>query len=160
MRRKDREVQRIEDKIEIIEKCKFCRLGLSENNYPYIVPLNYGYSYENGELTLYFHSAKEGKKISVINNNNKACFEVDCDTKLIEGEKACNHSYGFKSVIGFGEIKILETDEEKNAGLNYIMRHQTGQNTEYFFDANELESVLVFKMTVESFTGKQLIPRG
>ena len=63
MRRKDREIQNTEDKIKIIEKCKYLRLGLSENNMPYIVPLNYGYSYENEKLTLYFHCAKEGKKI-------------------------------------------------------------------------------------------------
>ncbi|GBU25577.1 hypothetical protein R83H12_02227 [Fibrobacteria bacterium R8-3-H12] len=42
MRRKDKEIIGINEKLEIIAKCKICRLGLSENNYPYIVPLNYG----------------------------------------------------------------------------------------------------------------------
>jgi len=41
---------------------------LSENNYPYIVPMNYGYVYENEKLTLFFHGAKEGKKIGILNN--------------------------------------------------------------------------------------------
>jgi len=84
MRRKDKEISAIEEKLEIIAKCKFCRLGLSENNYPYVVPLNYGFSYENEKLTLFFHGAMEGKKIDIIKNNNKACFEIDCDTKLVD----------------------------------------------------------------------------
>ncbi|MDR0754350.1 MAG: pyridoxamine 5'-phosphate oxidase family protein, partial [Prevotellaceae bacterium] len=88
MRRKDKEITNIEDKINIIDQCKVCRLGLSENNKPYIIPLNYGYSFENNMLTLFFHSAKEGKKIDIIIKNNSACFEIDCDNKLIEGEKA------------------------------------------------------------------------
>jgi nitroimidazol reductase NimA-like FMN-containing flavoprotein (pyridoxamine 5'-phosphate oxidase superfamily) len=62
MRRKDKEITNIEDKINIIDQCKVCRLGLSENNKPYIIPLNYGYSFENNMLTLFFHSAKEERR--------------------------------------------------------------------------------------------------
>jgi len=35
MRRKDKEITDIGEKIEIIKKCKVCRIGLSENNKPY-----------------------------------------------------------------------------------------------------------------------------
>ncbi len=87
MRRKDREITGIDEKLEIIAKCKVCRIGLSENNYPYIVPINYGYSFNDRKLALYFHCAPEGKKIDIIKKNNNACFEIDCDTKLIEGIK-------------------------------------------------------------------------
>ncbi|MCL2067490.1 MAG: pyridoxamine 5'-phosphate oxidase family protein [Treponema sp.] len=155
MRRKNREIQSIESMMEIIEKCKHCRIGLSVDNNPYIVPLNYGYSYQNNKLTLYFHSAKEGKKIDIININNKACFEIDCDTKLIEGEIACKYGYEYKSIIGFGKIIILETDKEKIEGLNKLMEHQTGKNVNYTFTEDELKKVLVYKMEVNEFTGKE-----
>jgi nitroimidazol reductase NimA-like FMN-containing flavoprotein (pyridoxamine 5'-phosphate oxidase superfamily) len=74
MRRKEREIREIKDLLDIIEKCKNCRLGLCDDNQPYIVPLNYGYAYRDSVLTLYFHSAKEGKKMDIIKRNNKACF--------------------------------------------------------------------------------------
>ena len=157
MRRKDRKIQGIVDKIKIIEKCKYCRIGLSENNYPYIVPLNYGYSYVDENLTIFFHSAIEGKKIDIIKNNNNACFEIDCNTKLIKGEKACNYSYEYRSIIGFGKIIFLKTNVEKTEGLNKIMQHQTGEKINYTFNENELKNVLVFKMVVEDFTGKKRI---
>jgi len=159
MRRKDKEIIDINEKLEIIAKCKVCRLGLSENNYPYIVPLNYGFSYDDGKLTLYFHSATEGKKIDIIKKNNNACFEIDCDTKLIEGENPCNYGYDYKSIIGFGKIGILDTKAEKIDGLNYLMKQQTGKETKYEFNEDELNSVLVFKMPVEEFTGKQKVVR-
>jgi nitroimidazol reductase NimA-like FMN-containing flavoprotein (pyridoxamine 5'-phosphate oxidase superfamily) len=41
MRRKDREIIDINEKINVIKKCKICRIGLSENNVPYVIPLNY-----------------------------------------------------------------------------------------------------------------------
>ena len=111
MRRKDREITDIDEKINIIKKCKVCRIALSENNMPYIVPLNYGYSFENNILTLFFHSATEGKKLDIIQNNNNACFEIDCDTQLIEAEKACDYGYAFRSIVGFGKITILENTD-------------------------------------------------
>jgi nitroimidazol reductase NimA-like FMN-containing flavoprotein (pyridoxamine 5'-phosphate oxidase superfamily) len=93
--------------------------------------------------------------MDVIKRNNKACFEIDCDTVLVEGEKACRYGYDFKSIIGFGEITLLETTEEKKNGLNQIMKHQTGKNIAFTFDDQELENVLVYKMDVKEFTGKE-----
>ena len=157
MRRKDKEISDVSGKMAIVAKCKICRLGLSENNYPYVIPLNYGYTYENEKLTLFFHSAKEGKKIRIIQNNNNACFEIDCDGKLIEEGKPCDYGYEFKSIIGIGKIILLETDTEKANGLMYIMKHQTGKETEYSFTEDELNNVCVYKMAVDKFTGKQKI---
>ncbi len=155
MRRKDKEIIDINEKLEIIAKCKICRLGLSDNNYPYIVPLNYGFSHDDGKLTLYFHSAAEGKKVDIIKKNNNVCFEIDCDTKLIERENPCDYGYEFKSIIGFGKIIILNLKDEKINGLNYLMKQQTGKNIKYDFNENELNNILVFKMSVDEFTGKQ-----
>jgi nitroimidazol reductase NimA-like FMN-containing flavoprotein (pyridoxamine 5'-phosphate oxidase superfamily) len=157
MRRKDREITGIDEKLEIIKKCKVCRIGLSENNYPYIVPLNYGFSYDDGKLSLYFHCAPEGKKIDIIKKNNNACFEIDCDTKLIEGIKACDYSYEFKSIIGFGKIVFLETKEEKTNGLNYLMKQQTGNDIKHDYDEKELRNIIILRMLVDEFTGKQKV---
>ena len=155
MRRKDKEIIDINDKISIIQKCKVCRLGLSENNKPYIIPLNYGYSFENDKLTLFFHSADEGRKIEIIKSNNQVCFEIDCDTKLIEAENPCKYGYAFRSIIGFGKIIFLENINEKIYGLNMIMKQQTENDTNYNFPQDTIANVLVYKMVVEEFTGKQ-----
>ena len=155
MRRKDKEITDIDEMLNIVKKNKVCRLGLSENNIPYIVPLNYAYTFENNILTFFFHSALEGKKTDIIKTNNNACFEIDCDTALIEAEAACNFGYAFKCVIGFGKIIFLETDAEKNDALNLIMKHQTGKDTVYEFTHDQMKNIYVYKMVVETFTGKQ-----
>ena len=114
-----------------------------------------GYTYKSEKLTLFFHSALEGKKLDIIKNNNKACFEIDCDTKLIEGEKPCKYGYEYRSIIGFGKIVILETSEEKIEGLNLLMQHQTGVKNNYTFNEEDLKNLLVFKIEVDDFTGKE-----
>lgn len=155
MRRQEKEISDTNEKISIIRKCKVCRIGLAENNMPYIVPLNYGFRFENNILTLFFHSAATGKKIGIIKNNNNACFEIDCDTGLIQAEKACNYSFAYKSIIGFGKIIILENTVEKIDGLNRIMNHQTEKEMVFNYTDDVLEKVTVYKLVVEEFTGKQ-----
>lgn len=43
MRRKDREVTDVTRITAIMDQCDSCRLGLCEDNVPYIVPLCFGY---------------------------------------------------------------------------------------------------------------------
>ena len=62
VRRKDKEIKDKEVIESIIKRATVCRIALSENNVPYIVPLSFGYK----DNCLYFHSAPEGRKIDII----------------------------------------------------------------------------------------------
>ena len=157
MRRRDRELSDTNEKLAILHTCKVCRIGLSDNNMPYIVPLNYGYTFENNIVTLFFHSAMEGKKLDILKRNNNACFEVDCDTALIESADPCAYGYAYKSIIGFGKIIMLERLDEKKHGLQVIMKHQTEKDTVYDFSDEQVQKVCVYKMIVDEYTGKQRV---
>jgi nitroimidazol reductase NimA-like FMN-containing flavoprotein (pyridoxamine 5'-phosphate oxidase superfamily) len=159
MRRQDREIQGVEEKLRVINTCKVCRLGMAENNEPYIVPLNFGYEYENGALTLYFHSAREGKKIDILKNNPRVCFEMDAGHALIEGDTACGYGCAYESVAGFGRIEFLEEAGEKRRALNLLMKHQTGRG-DFVFDDDRLNAAAVYKMAVAAFTGKRRAAAG
>ena len=65
MRRKDREITDFDEIMKIIAKCDTCRLALFDEEFPYIVPLNFGTDVENGELYLYFHGANVGTKLDL-----------------------------------------------------------------------------------------------
>lgn len=152
MRRKDREVTDINDLLSIVEECRICHLGLIDDKGMYIVPLNYGYEYINQRLNLYFHSAHVGRKIDAIINNPNVCIEMDCDHRLIEGEKACDYSFGYKSIIGNGKASIVSDYNEKLKGLSLLMKHETQR--EFEFDQKMVNQVSVIKVEVTEFTGK------
>lgn len=67
MRRKDREITDFNEIMNIINKCDVCRLALFDEDYPYIVPLNFGVDKEDDQLYLYFHCANQGKKLDLLN---------------------------------------------------------------------------------------------
>jgi len=155
MRRSDREITNISEIIEIIEKCDVCRLAFSENDVPYIVPMNYGYEYEHGKLTLYFHGAKEGRKHDIMRKNPVVCFEMDCSHKLIEADEAKNYTMEYESVIGIGNVSMCIEKPEKIHALKQLMK-QYAKDREFDFPDHVLESVTVFKLDVSEFTGKRL----
>jgi nitroimidazol reductase NimA-like FMN-containing flavoprotein (pyridoxamine 5'-phosphate oxidase superfamily) len=155
MRRSDREITDIEEKLGIIRRCKVLRLGLAEQNQPYIVPMNFGFDYKDGLLTLYLHGAKEGKKMDILNRNQQVCFEMDGEHSLITGENPSDYSFAYESIIGFGTGEILEKEDEKTRGLNALMRHQTGEDRDYTYPEGQLRGVNVFRIRVSSFTGKR-----
>jgi nitroimidazol reductase NimA-like FMN-containing flavoprotein (pyridoxamine 5'-phosphate oxidase superfamily) len=155
MRRKDREITNIEEQLRIIRKYKVCRLGLLEDSRPYIVPLNFGYEYRNGQLTLYFHSAHEGKKMDILKKNPQVCFEIDGEHTLIPGDASCDYGYAYESIIGYGTVEFLAGDWDKCYGLNCLMQHQTGREESFLFDERHLRAVEVYALKVRSLSGKR-----
>ena len=154
MRRKDREIKDLNDIMAIIEKCDVCNLAFFDEEYPYIVPLNFGVTLLDGTITLYFHGANAGKKLDLIEKNNKVGFEMDCSHRLILGEKACNSTMEYESVCGNGIVEIL-SESEKQEALIYLMKQYSGKE-EHEFDKSSINAVSVFKLTVSEIHGKAL----
>ena len=156
MRRTDREVTDKNEIIKIIDKCDVCRIALSKDNTPYIIPMNFGCIYENGRLILYFHCAKEGKKLDIIKSNPAVCFEFDCSVNIIPGDTACKYSLDFESVVGSGNIIIVGDGEikEKQKALSLIMKKYAPEKT-FEFSGTDIDSVTVLKLFADEFTGKR-----
>ncbi len=153
MRRKDREVTDKAHIYEIMKSCHCCRIGLYDNGQVYIVPMNFGEIIEEDKITLYFHSAKEGRKIDLIKQNPRVGFEMDTNYQLKTGEHACHYSAKYQSIIGEGIAEIVEDYEEKVLGLNTIMEHATGK--EWEFKEEMIEAVCVFKLMVDKISCKE-----
>ncbi|HTZ39789.1 MAG TPA: pyridoxamine 5'-phosphate oxidase family protein [Syntrophales bacterium] len=149
MRKREREIKDIQDIHEILEKSLVCRLGLCDDGQPYVVPMNYGYRGSR----LYFHCAREGRKIDVLRRNDRVCVEVDTDIRIVKGDAPCQWTAKYRSVIGMGRARIIEDEKEKRAGLGIIMDHYGGGGDG--FDEGSLQRTLVIEVVLESLTGKQ-----
>jgi hypothetical protein len=116
---------------------------------PYIVPMNFGYDGKS----LFFHCAKEGRKIEVLRRNGKVCFEMDLDTEVIKGDVACKWSMRYRSVEGVGHAHLVEDVEAKRNGLNVIMSHYAKGPFEYAERGFDL--ALVIRVDIKSISGKR-----
>lgn len=152
MRRKDREVKDRKAIKSIIRRATVCRIGLSENNLPYVVPVAFGYK----DSCLYFHSALEGRKIDIIKQNNNVCFEMDVDCEFVrESEQPCNWTMKYRSVIGFGKGVLVEDAEQKRKALDIIVGHYSGGPYQYPYPEDMISNIAVIKVEIDSVTAKK-----
>ena len=154
MRRKDKAVTDINGIEEILLQCKTCHVAMVDGDSPYVVPLSYGYKILDGNvLELYFHSAREGRKLDILRRNGKVCFEMAYEGEAVHSETPCNSGYYFASVIGFGDAVFIDDTDEKREALSVMFKHQTGR--EIVFTAEQAETVCVFKIVSTDFSGKK-----
>jgi len=152
MRRKDREITDFDEMIKIIKKCDVCRLALNDEDFPYIVPLNFGLDVQGDQVFFYFHSAMKGTKLDLIAKDNRASFEMDCEHNLILYEESMNCTMGYASVIGHGTIEIVP-DEDKYDALKILMRQYHAED--FQFNTEMMKVTTVLKMTVTDMVGKR-----
>ncbi len=136
----------------ILDTAKVLHMGLAVDNEPYVVPMNYGYRLEDGKLTLYLHSAVQGKKLDMIRANPRVHFSIDCDRMPFEGRVPCQYGLVYSSVMGSGTATIVEDVEEKMQAMSILMKTQTGKD--FSFNERLVSIVAVIRIDVTEYTAK------
>ena len=159
MRLKKREILDKEVLRELIDGCKVVRIGAVDEDGMFIVPVNYGSELqerEDGTLDwkLYFHSAAQGRKAEAFGKEPTVALELDREGGVIQGDYTCSYSFAYRSIMGTGKIRKLESESEKRYGFEKIMQHLAPE-AEIKFDQNLLKAADVYCIEVLSFTGKE-----
>ena len=153
MRRTDRELTGISELRAILDQCDAMRIAGQDAEGFFIFPVNGGYTVEGDKLTLYFHSATEGRKARAFAQGCEIAFEMDCGHKLRTADTACGHSFTYRSVMGTGQVVPLASPEEKRTGLMAVMAHATGRDDWDFPDAS-LQKTAVYRLCVRTWSAK------
>lgn len=153
MKRRDLEVTDIQEIKYILDNSKYLHLGLVDDGMPYVVPMNYGYCFEEDKLIFYIHGGMEGRKLDVIRKNSKCCVEMECDAEMFEGRVACQYGYIYSSLMGFGNVRIIEEPKEKMKALTIMMKTLTGKDFE--FNERLVSIVNVMKVECDYYTAKK-----
>ena len=153
MRRKDRQITEIEAIRAILDKAKVLHLAMIDGARPYVVPMNYGYALADGRLTLYLHGAKEGRKLDVLQQNDRVAFVLETDVSPVSGgDIPCKYGEAYASVMGEGTAVLLDDPVQKIEALQILMKTQTGRDFDVTPDM--ADAVAVLRIDVDSFTAK------
>lgn len=153
MRRAKRQVKDLAAIQEIVNSCKICRLAMEDQEGLYIVPMSPGARWDGEKLTLYFHCAGEGRKISALRADPRCAFEMDREWRLTgEGDKACTYSCDYQCVTGRGTVRFVEDSREKAAAMAVIMTHQTGRA--FTITEEMTRDITILALEAETYTAK------
>lgn len=153
--RKGKRQMPAEDVLAVINRCDVCRIGLFDGEFPYIVPMNFGFETAEDKLVLYFHCAVEGRKLDILRKNPKVCFEMDTAHELTIGPMPCDYSMNYECVMGEGTIAIVEDRAEKLHALERLALHY-GKQGPYEWREEVLAITCVLRLTADFVSGKRL----
>lgn len=151
MRKSQREIKDFGEIVGLLGKCDTLRLGINGDDFPYVVPLSFGYEAVNGKLFIYFHCAKEGKKVNLLKADNRVCAEADILNSYAETGSGVTADYA--SVIAFGRADEV-FGEEAVKGIELLLEHCKIKG----YSARECVKMgitAVYRISVESITGKK-----
>ena len=101
----DREIRDRAMICAILDMCDVIDIGFFDDEYPYVIPVNFGYEFED-DLIFYTHHALEGYKNTLVAKNPHVC----AVTHKFMGKiyNAYDHSsHDYRSVMAFGEMSFV-----------------------------------------------------
>ncbi len=151
MRRQDKEITDPGELHRILDDAPVLHLGLVDDGRPYVVPLNFA----REDNALWLHCASEGRKLRCLQAQSAVCVEVEKLIRVTKGETACGAwTSHYESVIGFGRARIVESNDEREHGLQAIMAKYSGRR-DWSFKPETLAKTVVVRVDLETLGGKR-----
>lgn len=171
MRRKDREMDRNWG-LQVIDRAPFAVLSVTDTNGdPYAIPLSVA---RDGEY-LYFHSARSGTKVDLLESQPLVCVTFVTDVNIPDlfseeelAEMQTNEEKAgdigskvftteFASAIVYGEVEPVTTDEGKRRALEVICRKYTPDKMALFEMAvtSGMKLTNIYRIAIEQITAKR-----
>jgi len=149
MRRGEKESTDREELRSILAAARVCRVAMCDGDRPYLVPLSF--ALDGDDLVL--HAAREGRKLEILRRNPAVCFEVEEGVTIRPAETACDFSFGFRTVIGFGDAEPVEDPAEKRRLLGLFgARYGAPPGA---LPEHEVARTRVLRVRVRELTGKR-----
>lgn len=154
MRRKDREITDFDEILKIIDACDIVRLGLSDGDTPYIVPVNFAYEVMDAKVMLYIHGAMAGRKYEILIKNPICSFEMDIPVQIECIEEKKDVTMRYQSVMGKAVAEFLE-GEEKVRALDEILMARYDQTRDFNYNRRMIPQTAVIRLKVVEMTAKR-----
>jgi nitroimidazol reductase NimA-like FMN-containing flavoprotein (pyridoxamine 5'-phosphate oxidase superfamily) len=135
----------------ILKQCKTCYVAMSDNDVPYILPLNFGI---DGDRII-LHSAQSGRMWDTIKKNPKVCINWTLGEELAwqDVQVGCSYRVKSKSVIVEGIAEIIDDDVEKERLFKQFMAQYS--ELPFKFNAPAIHNVGVIVVPISKITAKE-----
>jgi len=135
----------------ILKNCRTCYVAMSDNDVPYILPLNFGI---DGDRII-LHSAQSGRMWETIKKNPKVCINWTLGEELAwqDVQVGCSYRVQSKSVIVEGIAQIIDDDTEKERLFKQFMTNYS--DLSFKFNAPAIRNVGVIVVPISKITAKE-----
>lgn len=140
----------------ILDQSDIVHVGCFDEEYPYVVPLSFGYEIRDGKLLVYLHCAREGHKIDLWRKNPHVALTFSMfynhPDRLYRG---CMHD--FRSVMALGTIAPVDRKAQAalhGTAVQTILRQNDRKPTQFSVPHYMWMQVYVVTCDMKDVTGK------
>ncbi len=160
VRRKDRQESDPEFLKDLLVNSVSCTIAIQREGYPLNHVAFFVYDEPNHEII--FHFSKHGFAGSEIVDGKKVCISVYKYGKLYTAPRAVDFGCEYQSVVIYGTIKVLATDEERMAGMRIFFDKffsHIPDDTYGEFTLTDAKPIHVARVKIDDWFGKEhLVP--
>jgi len=154
LRRKDKALTDEAEIEHLLCSAPYITLAMCSEGAPYLAVFNHGYDAQHRRI--YFHCAREGRKIDVLSANPRVCGIAFEDLGYLHG--MCDHAY--RSVMFEGTVRFIEELNEKRAALELMIRQQEREPEKVItqkLNPDSIRNVTVGVVEIEEISGKEAV---
>ena len=131
---------------------EICSVAFNVDGKAYVQPINFGRA---GDC-LYLHGSVKNRMTTTLIQSGEVCLSVISLKAMKLTRSAFNHSVNYRSVVVFGEVRELTTEEDKLAGLKNIINHFIPGRWEHCRQPHlkELNATRVLEIKITSASAK------
>ena len=105
IRRKEKAITHKDEMIRILQAAQYITIAMCKDNQPYLVTLSHGY--DKDQHCIFFHCAREGKKIDYLAENSIVWGQALVDQGYVQG--ACDHLYATTQFKKSSQLDVLSS---------------------------------------------------
>lgn len=152
IRRKEKAITSENEMLAIIMKAKYIVVAMCRDNVPYLATLSHGY--DRGQHCIYFHCAKEGKKIDILRENNIVWGQALMDKGYVQG--SCDHMFATTQFMG--KVRLVDGFDEKKHALEIMIKALENDPEKVMkgqLKEGSIKSVQIGRIDLEYMSGKK-----
>jgi len=136
---------------KIIRACKTCYLAMSDNDFPYVLPMNFAL---DGNSVI-MHSAQSGRMWETLKKNPNVCINwiIGEDLAWQDVKVGCSYRVKSKSVLVEGKVEFVDDFDEKTRCMNLMMGQYSDR--EFKFSKPAIENVGIIKVAIKKISAKE-----
>jgi len=136
---------------KIIRACKTCYLAMSDNDFPYVLPMNFAL---DGDSVI-LHSAQSGRMWETLKRNPNVCINwiIGEDLAWQDVKVGCSYRVKSKSVLVEGKVEFVNDFDEKTRCMNLMMGQYSDR--EFKFSKPAIENVGIIKVAIKKISAKE-----
>lgn len=136
----------------ILDEGFVCHVGFVVDNRPVVIPTGYGRLNDQ----LYIHGSAASRMLKTLREGIDVCVTVTLVDGLVLARSAFHHSMNYRSVVIFGQARVVEDEDEKMKALHaftdHVMRRRWEESRQP--NSNELRATMVLALSLVEASAK------